>query len=84
MEVTRPELVLDGGPPLRLNLPAAWVSEELVADVKRVLLDHAGDSPVYLHIGEKILRLPEQFNVDSRNGLYAELRVVLGPNGLLT
>ena len=83
VEIKRPELVLDGGPALRINLPAAQVTERLVSDVKRVLLEHAGDSPVYLHIGEKVLRLPQQFNVDSRNGLYAELRVVLGPNGLL-
>jgi DNA polymerase-3 subunit alpha len=31
-----------------------------------------------------ILRLPDEFRVDSRNGLFAELRVLLGPNGLVT
>ncbi|MDQ6910755.1 MAG: DNA polymerase III subunit alpha, partial [Actinomycetota bacterium] len=31
-----------------------------------------------------VLRLPDEFRVDSRNGLFAELRVLLGPNGLVT
>ena len=31
-----------------------------------------------------VLRLPDEFRVDSRNGLCAELRVLLGPNGLVT
>jgi hypothetical protein len=34
-------------------------------------------------VGEKILRLPPEFNVDDRNGLLAEVRVLLGPNALL-
>ena len=31
-----------------------------------------------------VLRLPDEFRVDSHNGLFAELRVLLGPNGLVT
>jgi hypothetical protein len=38
---------------------------------------------VFLHLDTKILRLPDDFRVDSRNGLFAELRVLLGPNGLV-
>ncbi len=43
-----------------------------------------GDSPVFLHVGEKVLRLPSEFNVDSRRGLVGELRVLLGPNAIRT
>jgi DNA polymerase-3 subunit alpha len=83
MEVTRPQLVLDGGPPLRLVLPAATLSETMVTTVKRILLDHPGDSPVYLKVGTKTLRLPDEFNVDTSNGLVAELRTVLGESGVI-
>jgi DNA polymerase-3 subunit alpha len=83
MEITRPHLALDGGPPLRLRLPVATLSESLVHDVKRLLVEHPGDSPVYLVVGEKVLRLPDEFNVDCTNGLVAELRVLLGEGGVL-
>ena len=69
--------------PLRVKLPAATLTEKLVSEVKRVLLEHPGESPVFLHLGEKVLRLPAQFAVDCRNGLLAELRVLLGPSGIL-
>jgi DNA polymerase-3 subunit alpha len=83
MEITRPQLVLDGGPPLRLVLPAATLTESTVTDVKRILVDHPGESPVYLRVGTKTLRLPDEFNVDTSNGLVAELRTVLGEAGVL-
>ena len=79
LEIKRPELVLDGGPPVRVSLPVATLTDTVVTRLKRVLLDHSGDSPVYLHLGEKILRLPDEFNVDASNGLIGELRVLLGP-----
>ena len=84
MELKRPELVLDGGPPVRVNLPAAGLSDGLVDQLKVLLLNHPGNSPVYLHVGTKVLRLSDQFNVDASRGLIAELRVLLGPNGLVT
>src|SRR5205823_14151157 len=83
IEISRPQLTLDGGPPLRLRLPVSTLSESLVTDVKRLLVDHPGDSPVYLLVGEKVLRLPDEFNVDATNGLVAELRVLLGETGVL-
>ena len=84
LELRRPQLVADGGAPLHVNLPATMVTGSLIGDLKKVLLDHTGPSPVFLHLGEKVLRLPDTFNVHSGNGLFAELRVLLGPNGLLS
>ena len=83
MEIRRPELVLDGGHPLKLALPVHALTDTTVTNLKALLVEHPGDSPVFLHVGDKILRLPEQFNVDSRNGLMAELRVLLGADCLL-
>jgi DNA polymerase-3 subunit alpha len=70
-------------PTLRLALPLAGLRQSIVDELKRVLLEHPGDSPVLLHLGEKVLRLPDEFRVDGRNGLLAELRVLLGPSGIL-
>ena len=46
-------------------------------DLKRLLSEHPGHSPVLLHVGEKVLRLPSEFNVDASRGLMGELRVLL-------
>ncbi|MCU1449301.1 MAG: polymerase alpha subunit, partial [Acidimicrobiales bacterium] len=84
LELKRPELVVDHATALHVNLPATRVTGSLIDSLKRVLLDHSGPKPVFLHLGEKVLRLPDQFNVATDNGLFAELRVLLGPNGLVT
>ncbi|MBV9410142.1 MAG: DNA polymerase III subunit alpha, partial [Acidimicrobiia bacterium] len=84
LELKRPELVADQASALRVNLPANRVTGSLIEDLKKVLLEHNGAVPVFLHLGQKVLRLPDQFNVATDNGLLAELRVLLGPNGLLS
>jgi DNA polymerase-3 subunit alpha len=84
LELKRPELVADHNSALHVNLPATRVTGSLIEDLKRVLLEHSGTAPVFLHLGQKVLRLPDGFNVATGNGLLAELRVLLGPNGLLS
>ena len=84
LELKKPELVLDGGPPVRIDLPLNSLTDTLVERLKRLLVDHGGDSPVFLHVGQKVLRLPDEFNVDARNGLLAEIRELLGPNCLVS
>ncbi|HEX3980925.1 MAG TPA: OB-fold nucleic acid binding domain-containing protein, partial [Acidimicrobiales bacterium] len=83
IEVHRPELVLDGVSDLRISLSPHTLTDRKVDGLKRLLKEHPGDSPVLLHVGEKVLRLPTEFNVDSRRGLVGELRVLLGPNAIL-
>ena len=52
--------------------------------LKEILLEHPGDSPVFVHIeGQEkttVLRLGDDHLVNDRNGLFAELRVLLGPD----
>jgi DNA polymerase III subunit alpha len=70
--------------PLRVKVAPAALSEPLIVDLKRVLGEHPGDSPVLLHLGEeKVLRLPEAWTVDVAPGLLAELRVLLGPTAIV-
>jgi DNA polymerase-3 subunit alpha len=82
MEVQRPVLAVDGNADLRISLPLNRLTDNLVDGLKRLLREHPGDSPVFLHVGEKVLRLPSEFNVDSRRGLVGELRVLLGPDAI--
>ena len=39
--------------PLRVKVAAAALSEVLIDDLKRLLGEHPGDSPVLLHLGER-------------------------------
>jgi DNA polymerase-3 subunit alpha len=82
MDITRPEIVLDGGPPVRIKVGVNGLSDTKLARLQEVLADHPGDSPVYVHLEspEKttVLRLGDDHLVDAANGLFAELRVLLG------
>jgi DNA polymerase-3 subunit alpha len=82
MEITRPDLVLDGGPPVRIRVRINGLSDAKVTRLKAVLSEHPGDSPVFVHLEspEKttVLRLGDDHLVDAGNGLFAELRVLLG------
>src|SRR5271154_6675549 len=83
MEVRRPQLQVDGAQELKLSLPLSVLTDEMVGRLKGVLVGHPGESPVLIHIGTKVLRLPPEFNVDSRNGLVGELKRLLGANAVL-
>jgi DNA polymerase-3 subunit alpha len=82
MEVARPEVHVDSGPPVRLRVKVGALSDERVAKLKAVLAAHPGDSPVLVHIAgpdkETVLRLGDEFRCDARNGLFAELRILFG------
>ncbi len=82
-ELERFEPVTDGAPPLHVNLSPAALSDTLLAQLKHLLSEHPGESQVFLHVGDRqVLRLPENFNVESSTGLMAELRVLLGPSAV--
>jgi DNA polymerase-3 subunit alpha len=70
--------------PLRVKVASSALSEQVIADLKRLLAEHQGDSPVFLHLGERqVLRLPEAWTVSVGPALLAELRVLLGPAAIL-
>jgi len=78
-ELKRPHLDLDGAEPLRVVLPVNALDDSRVGQLRDLLSEHAGVSPVYLHVGSKVVRLSQDFNVEVTPGLLAELRVLLGP-----
>ncbi|HMK62207.1 MAG TPA: DNA polymerase III subunit alpha, partial [Acidimicrobiales bacterium] len=82
MELWRPELGDGICGPLRVQLPLG-LSEEVLERLKLLLGEHPGDEPVHVQVGQTTLRLPAEFNVDSRRGLLGELRVLLGPHAIV-
>ncbi len=82
LELERPALTADGAGELRVSLPLSTLTDGTVEGLKRLLAEHPGDTPVLLTLGDKVLRLPAEFNVTSTRGLVGELRVLLGPNAV--
>jgi DNA polymerase-3 subunit alpha len=83
MELKRPDLSPEAIRPLRIRLGTSGLSHSGLARLKEVLRDHPGHQPVLVHLDSTILRLPDEFRVNAGNGLVAELRELLGTNGLL-
>ena len=85
MDVKRLEINLEGsGPPLRIQLPEAGIRPERINELRETLRNHPGDSEVFVHFGNQVLRLPSEFRVDPSTRLLAELRVLLGENSLVS
>jgi DNA polymerase-3 subunit alpha len=87
MEITQPPLVVDGGQPVCIKTRPGVLSEPKVERLKEILLEHPGDSPVFVHIegNDKttVVSLGDEHLVNDRNGLLAELRVLLGADCIL-
>ena len=83
MEVSRP-LLERGEEDLHISLPLGVLTDAKVHGLKEVLSGHPGPSAVLLHVGDKVLRLPPEFNVDCRNGLVGELKRLLGQSAVLS
>jgi DNA polymerase-3 subunit alpha len=82
MEVTRPEINIDGNLPLTLRVKATVLTDERVSRLRELLGSHPGESPVFVRVvgpeKETVLRLGDEYRCEARNGLYAELRVLFG------
>jgi DNA polymerase-3 subunit alpha len=69
--------------PLKLRVPATSLNELKIHQIRKILRDHPGDSPVYLHIGQgKVLRLADEFCVDL-DRVVGELRMALGHDAVV-
>ncbi len=69
--------------PLRLRVPATSLNELKIHQIRKILREHPGDSPVYLHIGNgKVLRLADDFCVDL-DRVVGELRMALGHDAVV-
>ena len=62
MEIEVVEGVSDSATPFRLRVMPNRLTADLIAQLKEILLEHPGDHPVLLHLGDdKVLRLPPAY-----------------------
>jgi DNA polymerase-3 subunit alpha len=83
MELKRPDVSPEATRPVRIKLDPSVLTGDCLAKLKALLREHPGNQPVLVHLDSTILRLPDEFRVDAGNGLFAELRELLGTNGLV-
>ncbi len=83
MEIRRPALDPQGIQELRISLPLEVLTDGTVEKLKELLIEHPGPSPVLLHVGTKVIKLPPEFHVESRNGLVGELKMLLGAKAIM-
>ena len=73
---------------VRLRVPAVRMSASLVNELKGILANHPGSTPVYMHLSgegeDTVVRLGTDHAVEPRTALYAELRELLGGGAVLT
>ena len=81
VEITRPEINTSGIREVRVEIPVD-AGDEVIATLKAALTEHPGPSPVLIHIGEMVLRLTPEFNVDPERAA-AEILRIFGSDALL-
>ena len=82
-DVRRLELTTPGtDPPVEVVLPLNRLTDSLVRQIRDLVSEHPGNSAVHLRVGNKVLRLPPQFNVDPRGGLVGALKELLGTSAV--
>ncbi|MGH8895978.1 MAG: DNA polymerase III subunit alpha, partial [Egibacteraceae bacterium] len=85
--VRAPDLSEATGAPLVLQLAPQQCTPEVVARLKAVLVDHRGLAPVHLHLSSAdgsatTLRLCDELRVRREQGLFAELKTLLGADAV--
>ncbi|HLN06205.1 MAG TPA: DNA polymerase III subunit alpha [Acidimicrobiales bacterium] len=82
-DVRRLELSTPGSePPVEVVLPLHRLTDSLVRQIRELVSEHPGSCAVHIRVGEKVLRLPPQFNVDPRGGLVGALKELLGTSAV--
>jgi DNA polymerase-3 subunit alpha len=81
------ELEIRDDSTIRLRVPAARLTPEIVTQLKTILANHPGSSGVFLHMtdngSEKVMKLADSHRVEPRSSLMAELKELLGPKAIL-
>jgi len=72
---------------VRLTVPAARLTPEVVVNLKSILANHPGPASVFLEMTDasstKILKLSDAHKVEPRSALFAELKELLGPRAVV-
>ena len=81
VEISRPEINMSGIREVRVGIPVD-AGDEVIDTLKAALTENPGPSPVLIHIGETVLRLTPEFNVDPERAA-AEILRIFGSDALL-
>ncbi len=82
-EIRRLQLTAPGNdPPVEVVLPLNRLTDSLVRQIRDLVSEHPGTCAVHLRVGEKVLKLPPQFNVNPRGGLVGALKELLGTSAV--
>ncbi|HUG84840.1 MAG TPA: OB-fold nucleic acid binding domain-containing protein, partial [Euzebya sp.] len=86
--VSRPDLSEATGAPVTLTLHPRQCAPDMVRRLREVLSEHAGPVPVHLRVAggggrATELKAPETLSVKRSQGLFAELKVLLGSASVL-
>ena len=65
-------------PAVEVVLPLHRLTDALVRQLRELVSEHPGPSPVHLRVGNKVIKLPPQFNVNPRGGLVGALKELFG------
>ncbi len=69
--------------PIRIHIPPERQSSRFLTELKSLLDEHPGDSPVQLLLGaNRVVHLSDSFLVDTSKGLVGEVRVLLGASAV--
>ena len=72
---------------MRLRVRPGALTDAKTTRLKEILSEHPGESQVFVHLESQakttVLQLGDEFCVSDRTGLFAELRVLLGPDCIL-
>jgi DNA polymerase-3 subunit alpha len=84
LSISEPELSSDNS--VRIRVSASRMSASVAENLRDVLENHPGTSPVFIHMtgegGEKVVRVSAEHAVDPRSALFAELRGMFGPSAV--
>ena len=83
MHVERPAMEGQGDRIMKIAVPLSRMTADVMQALKSILVEHPGTVPVQLHIGEQVVQLPPEFNVEA-NSVVGELRTLVGPDALVS
>lgn len=82
-DVMAPEFHSGDALPVKINLPVQNATEKTVAQLKSLIAEYPGDSPVLLLLGGKVVRLTSDFMVEPSSGFVAGIKELLGANAIV-
>ena len=85
VDVTAFDGVIDGAPPLRIQVRATHLDDHRLGRLKALLTEFPGESRVFVHLGEsQVVRLPVRYCVEAATPLMSEIRVLLGADSVMS